>query len=133
MKRSAFIYYSFVGTAAIAIPSLRCTSNSNYRQVLQQPQFLSQICDAETLRAIGKSYRDKLSLNDREQLEMKIRKESNGSSISKNSDNSSLAYFLNQKIKQDFESGKTVVIEGWILSETEAQQCALFSLSQSKL
>lgn len=132
MKRSAFIYYSLAGTAAIAIPSLRCTNN-NYRQVLQQPQFLSHICDAETLRAIGKSYRDKLPLNNREQLESKIMKEANGKSISKNSDNSIITTFLDKKIKQDFESGRTVVINGWVLSETEAQQCALFSLSQPKL
>jgi hypothetical protein len=132
MKRSAFIYYSLVATGAIAIPSLRCTNN-NYRQVLQQPQFLSGICDAETLRAIGKTYRDKLQLNDREQLESKLMRENDGTSISKNTDNSSIISFLDKKIKQDFESGETVVIKGWVLSETEAQQCALFSLSQPKL
>jgi len=128
MKRSAFIYYSLLGTATIAIPSLRCINN-NYRKLLQQPQFLSHICDAETLHAIGKNYCDKLRLHNPGELERKIMREDDGRSISKNTDNSFLASFLDKKIKQDFESGRTVVIKGWVLSETEAQQCALFSLS----
>jgi hypothetical protein len=31
-------------------------------------------------------------------------------------------------VRADFERGRTVVIDGWILSITEARQCALFSL-----
>jgi hypothetical protein len=31
-------------------------------------------------------------------------------------------------IQQDFEAGRTVVLRGWILSVTEARQCALFSM-----
>ena len=38
-----------------------------------------------------------------------------------------LEALLNQKIQQDFEAGRTVVVNGWVLSQTEARQCALFS------
>ena len=31
-------------------------------------------------------------------------------------------------VRDDFAAGRTVVIEGWVLSMTEARQCALFSL-----
>lgn len=31
-----------------------------------------------------------------------------------------------QRIAQDFENGNTVMLEGWILSRTEARLCALF-------
>ena len=31
-------------------------------------------------------------------------------------------------VRADFEHGRTVVVDGWILSVTEARQCALFSL-----
>ena len=29
----------------------------------------------------------------------------------------------------DFEAGRTVLVSGWVLSQTEARQCALYSLS----
>jgi hypothetical protein len=35
---------------------------------------------------------------------------------------------LEQQISDDFTAGRTVVVNGWVLSETEARQCALFSL-----
>ena len=31
-------------------------------------------------------------------------------------------------VREDFVSGRTVVVNGWLLSATEARQCALFSL-----
>ena len=129
MKRSAFIYHSLIGTAVIAVPSLRCSNNHNYLQVLQQPKFLSRICDVATLHHIGNGYRDNFPLYSKEQLVNKLMKESDGKTISKNTGDSSIISFLDKKIKADFESGRTVVIKGWILAETEAQQCALFSLS----
>jgi hypothetical protein len=31
-------------------------------------------------------------------------------------------------VREDFARGRTVVVDGWLLSTTEARQCALFSL-----
>jgi hypothetical protein len=31
-------------------------------------------------------------------------------------------------VQRDFGDGRTVVVDGWVLSATEARQCALFSL-----
>jgi len=128
MKRSLFIYYTLLGSATVAFPALRCTNN-NYKKLLSQPLFLSHICSASDLREIGKSYRKQTGINAQEQLEKKIMQATNGRSISIYSSESSINSFLNNKIKMDFISGKTFVIKGWILSETEAQQCALFSLT----
>ena len=36
---------------------------------------------------------------------------------------------IEEQIHDDFAIGRTVVVSGWILSETEARQCALYSLS----
>ncbi|GAC1453570.1 MAG: hypothetical protein PVSMB1_02170 [Gemmatimonadaceae bacterium] len=33
-----------------------------------------------------------------------------------------------QQIRDDFANGRTVLVNGWVLSVTEARQCALFSL-----
>ena len=36
---------------------------------------------------------------------------------------------LNRKIKLDFDTRNIIILDGWILSRTEARQCALFSIS----
>jgi hypothetical protein len=36
---------------------------------------------------------------------------------------------IEDQIRDDFAAGRTVLIGGWVLSETEARQCALYSLS----
>jgi len=36
---------------------------------------------------------------------------------------------IEEQIRDDFAAGRTVVVSGWVLSETEARQSALYSLS----
>ncbi len=36
--------------------------------------------------------------------------------------------YLNARIQGDFAAGRTMLLKGWVLSITEARQCALFSL-----
>jgi hypothetical protein len=38
---------------------------------------------------------------------------------------------LENQIENDFAAGRTVLIDGWVLSATEARQCALFSLTSA--
>lgn len=35
---------------------------------------------------------------------------------------------LKPVIQEDFATGRTIIVKGWVLSVTEARQCALFSL-----
>jgi len=35
---------------------------------------------------------------------------------------------VNEQVQLDFARGRTVMLNGWVLSVTEARQCALFSL-----
>jgi hypothetical protein len=37
---------------------------------------------------------------------------------------------LNDQIRDDFADGRTVIVDGWVLSVTEARQCALNSLAR---
>lgn len=34
-----------------------------------------------------------------------------------------------QQVRDDFAAGRIVLVDGWVLSATEARQCALFSLA----
>jgi len=56
---------------------------------------------------------------------------SGNSPIAGSSDETAIHQYLDQKVKQDFETGNTVLVKGWVLSVTEARQCALFSLANS--
>lgn len=49
-----------------------------------------------------------------------------GTNISK--DRSALEKLLNQHVLDDFKTGKTIMAAGWVLSITEARQCALYSI-----
>lgn len=35
---------------------------------------------------------------------------------------------VSAQVRQDFAHGRTVTVKGWVLSVTEARQCALYSL-----
>src|SRR4051812_14507646 len=36
---------------------------------------------------------------------------------------------IDQAVRDDFANGRMVLVDGWVLSVTEARQCALFSLA----
>ena len=39
--------------------------------------------------------------------------------------------YLDQLVSADFRENRTIMIDGWMLSITEARQCALYSLKES--
>ncbi len=39
---------------------------------------------------------------------------------------------LKTKVTEDFDNGNTILIDGWLLSITEARQCALLSIAEEK-
>jgi len=131
MKRKTFIYLNVVGAVAIVVPTLYFLNrNKPLNKTLGRPLFLSHICDAKTLREIGTVYKVQFPSEKREnQLVDLLLTNSKGKRFSQTSALSLINSLVDQKIKQDFETGKTVVIKGWVLSVTEARQCALFSLS----
>ncbi len=131
MTRGTFIYLSVTGVAVIGASSLRCNNRDrSLNKAWRQPQFLSHICDAKTLRVIGNTYKEQFASDATEnKLVDLLMTDSAGKTIHQASGSPAITSFLNNKIALDFETGNIVVIKGWVLSATEAQQCALFSLS----
>ncbi|MEO9050321.1 MAG: hypothetical protein ABI280_00910 [Ginsengibacter sp.] len=127
MKRKKFIYLSIGGALAIATPTLYCSyRDKTLNKALRQPKFLSSICDAKTLDEIGTAYINKYPAEKKEdQLTGLLLADSTGQPIVKTAD---LPLLLDQKIIDDFKTGKTVVVDGWVLSITEARQCAFLTL-----
>lgn len=117
MQRRYFLWLAVSGTAALTLPFLHCgNKNAALQKTLSQPEILSRICDAKTLKDIGNSYRKKIPAeNNKNQLQNLLLKDTTVKEIQNN-------------INRDFEAGRIIKINGWILSVTEARQCALFSL-----
>jgi hypothetical protein len=129
MKRRTFVWLSAVSAASVYIPATSCHSrNSVLIKKLAQPQFLSHICDEKTLAEIGAAYKIEVPDEWNEQtLANLVLTDSNGHAIPESTDSTNLYALLNQTIIQDFEMGRTVIVNGWVLSQTEARQCALLS------
>lgn len=126
MKRRKFILLSGLGISAIAIPTWYYKFNiPENHQLLSEPELLSYIWDDTTIIEIGKIYRNQFS---NENSESKLVKQL---SDYESTETSTITEVLQQQITADYNTGNTVVIDGWILSRTEARQCALFSLTQT--
>jgi hypothetical protein len=88
---------------------------------LNTPDFLGAICDSQTIRKIGTDYRTTTTNESRENQLTDLLT----TGLDQNKDQ---AQQLNTKIKADFTAGRTVTLEGYVLSITEARQCALYSI-----
>jgi len=129
MKRRRFIFLSAVGAVSLYLPVISCRNRSTaLNKALAQPQLLFHICDTPTIREIGKAYLQQTPAETHEaQLVNLLLIDSTGKNISPSSDMAALHTLLDKKIQQDFETGRIVTIKGWVLSITEARQCALFA------
>lgn len=126
MKRSLFIKLSAYSVVAVSVPWLNACNEKPINTAIAQPEFLSHIFDEKTMLATGQVYLkqnpDENSKNKLADLLM------NNKSVTSSMDANSIHSYFDNKVKQDFANGKIAVVDGWILSVTEARQCALYSL-----
>jgi hypothetical protein len=124
MNRRAFVLLGTTGILAISFP-LSCSkiNKVKYDPLLAQPQSLSALLDYEKITTIGNKYLAKTS--DETDVGSLVKLIMHGISDNK----AKLAEALETKIKTDFEKRNTVMVDGWVLSVTEARQCAMSSLT----
>ncbi|MET6989497.1 hypothetical protein [Sediminicola arcticus] len=125
MKRRNFFLLSLAGVATVAIPSYYIWNNRNLRKnLLYEPRILTSILETSDIVTIGRIYSEQFP-------KIKLKKKLQNFLIeNKDRENRDLEIILEATVKKDFQTGNTVVLDGWILSETEAIQCALFSTSE---
>jgi len=127
MKRRNFILLGSAGVAVLAIPTLVYSLHENtIDSLLLQPRSLASIWNTDTLNIIGLNYMAKVPKENKERILVRRLTE-----IAVD-ETGNLAATLEQQIKNDFITGNTVMVDGWILSVTEARQCALFALTLQK-
>lgn len=124
--------YTVAAAAIIAIPiaAYRRYSDSLVR-TMGEPAFLTNVCDDNTIRAIGTAYRarnpEEAKLDKLMPMLLGTCGESPDRSHSE-ADYNRLMQKLDQAVRDDYADGRVVTINGWVLSRTEARQCALYSL-----
>jgi len=127
MQRRLFIRLSAYTAAALTVPLV--SGCHQKMDIASQPQFFSHLVDAKTIAEIGQAYR---KTKQEEDSGDKLRSLLLGDSTqSIPPDNTAISTMLVAKAKNDFKIGNIAVVKGWVLSVTEARQCALFSILQS--
>src|SRR5262249_5802143 len=101
MNRRRFLHLSAFGVTAGA-----ASLGAGPVQV-PPPHELLELLGPETVRGLGRRYREMVPAVDLL---------------------SAIWPPISHCVRDDFARGRTVVIQGWVLSLTEARQCALFSL-----
>ena len=116
MKRRRFILLSVTGTVAAGIPLSHCGTGNH----ADQPDFLISTIGKARTKELGKVYLEQFPGEaDRKKLLDFI-----SGNLDKQSESA-----VNLTIQNEFRSGKIIIINGWILSVTEARQSALLFLN----
>ena len=119
MKRRKFIGILAIGALLLGLISWFFGIKGKRRATYAyEPHVLSNICTREKIVEIGQKYRAISSENNKDNLVQLLAFE----------DQADVKQYFEQRIRQDFEKNDTVLIDGWLLSITEARQCALLSL-----
>jgi hypothetical protein len=131
MKRRTFIIAATAATVAVAaVPIINYTCNSSkIHDPLTSPDMLSRICDEETLREIGKKYRSMAPAEASKEKLMDLLLTDDGGKKLGATDSKAIVQLLGKKSHNEFAAYNTLVVNGWVISPTEARQCALFSLN----
>ena len=126
MKRRNFILLAAGGVAVLALPTWFYTFGPMGRdRILATPSLLSNIWDNHTIAETGKEYLSAVAGENSEATLAEL------ISNQTSSNPFMLKEELNQLIVEEFKQDRIVMIDGWLLSVTEARQCALFSLTKS--
>ena len=133
IQRRDFCQWSGAALIGLLLPFSGCSGvDPSITRKLNVPGTLGTINEASTISEIGATYMKKVPTESSEtDLVNRLLTDIDGSELPTETDSAMLQKILIQKVKADFENGETIEINGWILSRTEARQCALYNLTQT--
>ncbi|MGB5404483.1 MAG: hypothetical protein WBN13_10950 [Robiginitalea sp.] len=124
MKRRNFLVFSALGITSVAIPIWYYKYRPlSYDGLILEPEYLSYIMDGQSIYDLGSLYLEQTpgERSERELLSLLPAQDETS--------NDALLAEIRKDITVDYENDDVICIDGWILSKTEARQCALFSLN----
>jgi hypothetical protein len=133
MKRREFIGIAAVGAAGVVVP-MPVHGQSSVAASLAHPRLLAILRDEDRVADLGRRYRALVPNENAEPvLTRMIQDDLRGvhGELANDPAAQSLQTRVNRQVQADFDQGRTVMLHGWVLSKTEARQCALFSLLQT--
>jgi len=118
-------FLGLAGGLAAALLGAGCETPADYASsALAHPDLLATL-GADVVRAVGVRYREDVPAErDADALRAAILASRPWTTRLRPSRGPRVA----DVVRDDFAAGRTVVVLGWILSATEARQCALYSL-----
>ena len=121
MNRRAFLVTAAAGTAGLVLPARGGAGVP--AAILENPRLLQILRNKRTVREIGRRYRKIVPReNDAQALAQALLPSPRVTAPA------SLQSAISEQIQRDFAEGRTLTLDGWVLSVTEARQCALYSL-----
>jgi len=122
MQRRTFIHLSAYTALALTLPFAEGCSPSS-ESIASRPFQFSKIADKKNIAETGIAYLKKFP---KENDKIVLTNLLIGAKASL--DKSVIEKQMNERVLDDFKTGKTIIVAGWILSVTEARQCALYSI-----
>lgn len=119
LDRRRFIQLTALGVIGSVAETACARDNTSTLAHLQLVEVLGE----DRVRQIGERYRATTPAEDNPE---KLR-----DAISRGGGFHLYRTTIDDQINDDFKNGRTVLVDGWILSVTEARQAALFSLTRT--
>lgn len=131
MKRRTFIIAAITTTGAVTVSAVAFIHRRHEQyNPLSTPEVLSSFCDRKTLCEIGTRYLhvapEEAQVQKLQDLILTDQKGKKPASL----DNVIVSKWVNEQTRQDFINRRTITINGWVVSLTEARQCALLSFNK---
>lgn len=122
MQRRTFIHLSAYTALALTLPFAEGCSPSP-ETIASRPFVFSKLADKKTIAETGTAYRKQFPKEDDKLILSNLLIGAKASP-----DKSVIEKQLDDRVLNDFKTGKTITAAGWVLSVTEARQCALYSI-----
>jgi len=126
MERRLFVKLSAFTALALTLPMAQGCGGSK-EMAVAQPYLLSQLVDDKTINQAGLAYRKTHAAEDTKEKLSQLLLSGKGAALGKGE----IQAMLDKQVTADFKQGNTLVVKGWVMSVTEARQCALYSLLKS--
>jgi hypothetical protein len=120
MERRKFVLLSSALGTAVVLKAFASFNTELNPELISGANSLDLIWNHNTLRDIGLKYRD---LFPTENISETLVNSLSTDFI----DEFSMRLELEKRITKDFENDQIIILDGWLISLTEARQCALYS------
>jgi hypothetical protein len=128
MERRSFVKLSAFTALALTLPFAESCSIGSTEMAVAQPLLFSHLVDVKAIQEAGLAYRKiHAAEDDKLKLSQLLLSDNDRAKLGKDE----IQTLLNKQVTNDFKTGNIIMVKGWVMSQTEARQCALFSIIKS--